>query len=133
MRHHSDLKGFWHPHTATLDWLEENYVISHYVAEFYNTQCSSLIFPFLAIYAGYRNYKSVGLPKQFIISFFIIGLVGIGSSLFHGTLKYSMQLADELPMIYGASQQLFCVIPHILHKDFPFVDLYTFHLCNAFY
>lgn len=113
MKFHSDLKGFWHPHTATLDWCEDNYVVSQYIAEFYNT-ISSLIFPLLAIFTGYRNYKNVGLPKRFIVSFLILGLVGIGSALFHGTLKYSMQLADELPMIYGASQQLFCVIPHFL-------------------
>ena len=30
-------------------------------------------------------------------------LVGIGSFIFHATLLYSAQLADELPMIYVAS------------------------------
>jgi dihydroceramidase len=111
MKHHSVLTGFWCPHTSTLDWCEENYVVTRYIAEFYNAT-SSLIFPLLAVYAGYHNYKAVKLPKRFITSFFILGLVGIGSALFHGTLKYSMQLADELPMIYGASQQLFCVVPY---------------------
>jgi dihydroceramidase len=30
-------------------------------------------------------------------------LVGIGSLAFHATLLYEAQLADELPMIFGAS------------------------------
>ena len=30
-------------------------------------------------------------------------LVGIGSFIFHATLRYSAQLMDELPMVYVAS------------------------------
>jgi len=35
-----------------------------------------------------------------------IALVGIGSFLFHATLKFGAQLADELPMIYVGSMSL---------------------------
>jgi len=38
-----------------------------------------------------------------------IVLVGIGSFLFHATLLYEAQLADELPMIYVGSIGLFIV------------------------
>jgi len=38
-----------------------------------------------------------------------IVLVGIGSFLFHATLLYEAQLADELPMIYVGSISLFIV------------------------
>lgn len=113
MKHHSSLNGFWSPHTATLDWCEENYAVTHYIAEFYNT-LSSLFFPTLAIYSGYQNHKTVRLPRRFWLSLFILGFVGLGSAFFHGTLKYEMQLVDELPMIYGASQQLFCIVPHLV-------------------
>jgi len=36
----------------------------------------------------------------FIIVFLGYIVVGLGSMAFHTTLKYEMQLADELPMIY---------------------------------
>jgi dihydroceramidase len=36
-------------------------------------------------------------------------LVGIGSTMFHMTLKYPMQLMDELPMIYGSCIFIFCM------------------------
>jgi dihydroceramidase len=37
----------------------------------------------------------------------ILALVGIGSFAFHATLLYEAQLADELPMIFGASYGIF--------------------------
>ncbi|KAH9514647.1 Alkaline ceramidase 3 [Bulinus truncatus] len=41
--------------------------------------------------------------KRFIYSFLALAVVGTGSWFFHMTLKYSMQLMDELPMIWGTS------------------------------
>ncbi|KAG4093959.1 aPHC-domain-containing protein [Neocallimastix lanati (nom. inval.)] len=35
--------------------------------------------------------------------------IGIGSWLFHMTLKYQMELADELPMIYTCYIAIFCI------------------------
>jgi dihydroceramidase len=35
-----------------------------------------------------------------------VGLVAVGSFLFHATLLFEAQLADELPMIYVASLSL---------------------------
>lgn len=36
-----------------------------------------------------------------------MGIIGIGSLLFHATLLYSMQLMDEIPMLFSNSQMLF--------------------------
>ena len=38
------------------------------------------------------------------------GLVSLGSALFHTTLRYEMQLLDELPMLFGMSQALYCAL-----------------------
>lgn len=90
---------FWGKPTASLDWCEVNYAITPYVAEFWNT-VSSLWLVFLAIFGLYvgRNLN-IKLPVQ--LSYWVLGIVGVGSALFHATLLYSCQLLDELPMIYG--------------------------------
>ncbi|KNZ64179.1 hypothetical protein VP01_1058g7 [Puccinia sorghi] len=68
------VQGYWGPSTASIDWCEANYAITRFIAEFTNT-LSNLVF--------------VG-----------IALVGVGSFLFHATLRYEWQLGDELPMIF---------------------------------
>ncbi|KAI8912748.1 phytoceramidase, alkaline, isoform CRA_d [Gorgonomyces haynaldii] len=94
-------QGHWGPVTATLDWCEENYVVSKYIAEWVNTwtNLNYLILCFLGIYNALHTYNSTG----FIFSHLGMAVVGVGSFLFHMTLTYEMQLADELPMIYWYS------------------------------
>lgn len=41
---------------------------------------------------------SIKLPVQ--LSYLVLGIVGIGSALFHATLLYYCQLLDELPMVF---------------------------------
>jgi dihydroceramidase len=50
---------------------------------------------------GLVECRRLRLPRQYALSFLALMVVGIGSVLFHGTLAYSAQLADELPMILG--------------------------------
>ena len=55
------------------------------------------------MYCGYRGIQSCltySHDTVFIVSFVGYVLVGTGSFLFHATLKYPMQLVDELSMIY---------------------------------
>lgn len=33
----NDKSGYWGPVTSTMDWCESNYVVTEYVAEFYNS------------------------------------------------------------------------------------------------
>ncbi|KAH3902220.1 alkaline dihydroceramidase SCDLUD_002036 [Saccharomycodes ludwigii] len=91
--------NIWGPVTSTIDWCEENYVISPYLAEFSNT-ITNLFYCFLATYITLRAYQ-YHLEGRFILIGLGFGLVGIGSWLFHMTLKYEYQLLDELPMIYA--------------------------------
>ncbi|KZS93477.1 alkaline phytoceramidase [Sistotremastrum niveocremeum HHB9708] len=97
--------GYWGPVTATLDWCEANYQFSHYVAEVANT-FSNLFSISLALY-GWRNVSSLGLGTRYHLTFLIFALVGVGSFAFHATLLYEAQMADEIPMIWSASQNLF--------------------------
>lgn len=91
--------GFWGNTTALIDWCEENYVVSPFIAEWSNT-ISNLMFMFVATYSTYSAYRN-HLEFRFIIIGAMFFLVGVGSWLFHMTLKYRFQLLDELPMVYA--------------------------------
>jgi len=107
--------SFWGKPTASLDWCEVNYAYSPYVAEFWNT-ISSLWLLALAIFGLIVGKRlDIKLPVQ--LSYMILGVVGVGSALFHGTLLYSCQLLDELPMIYGTLIFLFTIFD--FEKDSP--------------
>ncbi|KAK4039792.1 ceramidase-domain-containing protein [Parachaetomium inaequale] len=91
-------EGFWGEQTSTLNWCEEDYNITFYCAEVVNT-LTNLVFMWLGV-RGLRNVLSHAHSRVFILAFLGYIVVGLGSMAFHTTLKYEMQLADELPMIY---------------------------------
>lgn len=95
------VEGMWGERTATIDWCEENYVVSYYIAEFWNTISNAVMIfaPLIMMVIGILEKHE----KRFVYSFAAIIVVGIGSWLFHMTLLYSMQLMDELPMIWGSA------------------------------
>ncbi|KAJ3028003.1 UNVERIFIED_CONTAM: Alkaline ceramidase 3 [Siphonaria sp. JEL0065] len=106
-------EGFWGPTTSTLDWCEENYVITHYIAEFWNT-FSNLFFIAFALY-GIETLKAIGAAEvRHFMAFGSLIIVAIGSMCFHGTMWYNAQMADELPMIYNG-----CIICFCLLQTFP--------------
>ncbi|GBE77570.1 alkaline phytoceramidase [Sparassis latifolia] len=92
---------FWGPVTATLDWCEANYQFSRYVAEAANT-FSNIFTIALALYAAIQA-RTEQLPPRYLVGYAGFALVGIGSFIFHATLLFEAQLADELPMVYVAS------------------------------
>jgi len=97
---------FWGLPSSTLDWCEENYLHSDYIAEFYNS-LTCLSFIFLSIFGIIKTRKIKEVSFRFILSYILLGVVGLGSIAFHSTLRYEMQLLDELPMLYSATLFLF--------------------------
>ncbi|KAI1242112.1 hypothetical protein IHE44_0005629 [Lamprotornis superbus] len=85
----ADREGYWGPPTSTLEWCEENYAVSYYIAEFWNT-VSNLIFILPPIYGAIQTYKD-GLEKRYLAAYLCLTAVGLGSWCFHMTLKYEMQ------------------------------------------
>ena len=63
---------------------------------------------FVALKGGLEAYRA-GIPSRFVMLYVWVFVVGLGSLLFHATLKWSMQLLDEIPMIFMATQILHCV------------------------
>lgn len=77
--------GYWQPHTATLDWCEENYYATEYCAEIVNS-LTNLLFIYLAFVGMINCYRNKH-DRIFFITFFGYLLVGSGSFAFHSTLK----------------------------------------------
>ncbi|KAG0305070.1 Alkaline ceramidase 3 [Dissophora globulifera] len=101
-----DKIGYWSPNTASVDWCENNYVVSFYVAEFWNT--FSNIACFIAAALGVLLFP--GNERRFKFLFTTFVFVGLGSVFFHGTLRHKMQLLDELPMLYSATIIMFILV-----------------------
>ncbi|KAJ2327487.1 hypothetical protein H4S02_001329 [Coemansia sp. RSA 2611] len=91
--------GFWGDVTSSVDWCEENYQWSPFIAEFFNSW-SSLAMIILGECCARMNPTGY---SAFTLLARSITVVGVGSWLFHATLKYSMQMTDELPMLWAIS------------------------------
>jgi len=99
---------FWGEHTATVDWCETNYAVCRFIAEFWNTTSNlALILPALFGIAVFFKYP---FEKRFLFAWLSLLTVGVGSWCFHMTLRYDMQLLDELPMIWGSCIFLYCTL-----------------------
>jgi dihydroceramidase len=99
--------GHWGPPTSSVDWCEANYVVSPYVAEFFNT-LSSLAMVTVGVIGLFRHWKA--LETRFLVAFFAIAVVGLGSALFHATLRFELQMLDELPMLYLALVMVYILL-----------------------
>ncbi|CAL8305597.1 unnamed protein product [Gadus morhua 'NCC'] len=110
-----DRQGYWGRPTSTLDWCEENYVVSYYIAEFWNT-VSNLIMILPPLYGALQTYRD-GLEFRYTCSFLGLAAVGVGSWCFHMTLQYEMQLLDELPMIYSTCFFVYCLYECFKEKN----------------
>ncbi|KAK4211409.1 ceramidase [Rhypophila decipiens] len=104
--------GFWGEQTSTLNWCEEDYNITYYCAETINT-VTNLAFIYLGI-KGLRDVIRYSHSRAFIVAWLGYIVVGLGSMAFHATLWYSMQLADELPMIYSVC--IMCFIAYSFQR-----------------
>ncbi|XP_022103279.1 alkaline ceramidase 3-like [Acanthaster planci] len=105
-----DMDGVWGEPTSTLDWCEENYVVTPYIAEFWNTvsNVAMIIPPIMSmVYLSFCNVE-----QRFYWACFAFLSVGLGSWCFHMTLLYEMQLLDELPMIWGT-----CVLVYAFYES----------------
>lgn len=99
--------GFWGKPTSTIDWCEENYVYSYYIAEMTNT-ISNLMMIIPPLWGMFEVIKQ-GFERRFVYCHFLVLIVGLGSWAFHMTLLYEMQLFDELPMVWGTCVLVYCL------------------------
>ncbi|KAJ1953928.1 alkaline ceramidase ydc1 [Linderina pennispora] len=79
-----------------------------YIAEFWNTT-TNIAFLGLALF-GMHKVRATGQENRFLLCYLGMLVVGMGSWLFHMTLQYQWQLADELPMVYCTCVCIYCVL-----------------------
>jgi len=91
---HNSTDSFWGEVDTTHAFCEPHYAQSRYFAEFFNS-ISSLVYCLVAFYLlnKFPNDRMIQAANLWL------GVLGLGSALFHGTMKYSMQLMDEGPMV----------------------------------
>ena len=89
-------RGYWGTFDSEFNWCEKDYVVSEYVAEWWNTWTS--LWYVVACVVGFRlhSLEELGVPTALALG--AVGPLGFGSAAFHGTLRYSMQLTDEIPL-----------------------------------
>ncbi|KAF1972905.1 alkaline ceramidase-like protein [Bimuria novae-zelandiae CBS 107.79] len=99
--------GAWGTPSSNHNFCEEDYVITHYVAEFVNT-LTNLTY---VIY-GINGLRRVGPRKDgglfSTLAFPYWGLIGVGvlSAWFHATLNYHSQMGDDLSMFLAVGALL---------------------------
>lgn len=93
------MSGYWGKPTALLEWCEDNYEVTYYIAEFWNS-FSSFMF-IIPAFVGILFAIQDKLEVRFICSYSGMILVGIASFVFHMTLKFETQILDELSMVWA--------------------------------
>ncbi|KAF9921499.1 Alkaline ceramidase 3 [Linnemannia zychae] len=105
--------GYWGPPTSS-DWCENNYDISYFVAEFFNS-LSSIAMILVGLVGMYLH---ASFEKRFLFTFGSIAIIGLGSIAFHGTLLFPLQMLDEVPMIYSVLSMAYCCIENRSYRRY---------------
>ena len=77
---------------AEFEWCESNFQWTDYVAEPLNTLSGFLYF--LPAVAAFRFHDSASLSLTTKLNFLFVAWIGVGTILFHMTLRYTAQLID---------------------------------------
>lgn len=97
---------------STVDWCEHNYSVTNYVAEYWNTLSGiALIISGLYFYINNKEWIQTSKLNYEIRTVIHSTIwVGIGTMLFHMTLKYPFQLVDELSMLFLANNYAYLLL-----------------------
>lgn len=88
---------------SSLSWCEKKYVVTPYIAEFFNTITGVTLC--ISAILQYKYHRENFLFKLQLSQFYTF-IVGIGTIMFHSTLLYHWQLLDEIPMLLMAIEYI---------------------------
>jgi dihydroceramidase len=103
------------PPTADMDFCEPNYTTSHLVAEFWNT-ITSIPIIFVGVF-GMVLCHVQQLGGEQMLSYAMVGVIGLGSFLFHATLMRTGQVLDEVPMLWATLVLVYTIYHHTLDRS----------------
>jgi dihydroceramidase len=106
LRHNAN-PGYW-PKESSIDWCEHNYVVSFFVAEFWNT-LSNIGLVLLGLFGVWVAHRQ-GMEFRFVLCHLCSVVIGLGSAAFHGTLTHIGQQGDETPMMLFCCVSLICTV-----------------------
>jgi hypothetical protein len=96
------------PHSSHLDWCEENYTHSRYVAEFWNTITGAAMLPVaggvlvMVTCLGHLRFRA-----QSVFLVFGLAAIGLGSIYFHAQLSVLGQVLDEVAICWTNTYAMF--------------------------
>ena len=111
---------FWGEPDGNIRFLEPSYVVSPYIAEFWNT-ISNLGFFLLPLL-----YWKTSISHLLLYS---ILMIGTGSLLFHGTARHVAEIVDEAAMIFFLTLLLYPTWGHLI--PLMNVSLYVFYMIRS--
>jgi len=81
--------NYWGKPDGSIDFCEVNYKENMYIAEYWNTISASVYFV-IGLLWMFTKYKKISFSFMFL---------SLGTALWHGTLRYGGQWADEVGML----------------------------------
>ncbi|CAJ1365499.1 unnamed protein product [Effrenium voratum] len=87
--------GRWGPPDAEFNWCESDYELLDWVAEPVNTMSCLVMMMLPMIFLAMHQ-----ATHDVVVIAWMEVAIAIGSILFHASLRYPMQLADEIPMLW---------------------------------
>ncbi|OAA45931.1 alkaline ceramidase family protein [Beauveria brongniartii RCEF 3172] len=92
------LSGAWSPPTSRANFCEEDYVLTFYLAEFINS-VSNIAYVYYALQYMYGpGSRGLWRPNLDFMSVTLF-ILGVGSFLFHASLRQALEFVDELSMM----------------------------------
>ena len=108
--------------SSDIDWCEDNFVYSNYIAEFFNTISN---IPFIGFYyLGIYTFKNLNCYGDDKFLYGCLLFTGVSSFYFHATLSLFSQLIDEFSIIFLLANTLI-----MIYKDYYIrlaIKSYTF-------
>ena len=105
----TELVEYWGVEDSSISFCEKNYDSSKYIAEYYNTLTA-----FGSVFVGVYFLKT-RLREE---TAYAMMALGFATAMFHGTMRYWGQWADELSMLYLS----FMLIKEV-HNNLPYMFL----------
>jgi len=100
----TNASGYWGASDTLAQFCEPKYDYFDGIAEFWNT-LSSLAYVVSGAYALTKTLD-LDLQPRFSLTYATVLVTGVGSVIFHMTMRYWAELADELPMLLLACMAL---------------------------